>query len=97
MSIDIATPVELRARDTVLLASDGLTDNVHYAEIVERIRKGPLEQAASLVVDLAQRRMTVNHTKQPSKPDDLSLIVFRKPAAATTSPGASLDSGSIAD
>ena len=97
MSIDIATPVELRARDTVLLASDGLTDNVHYAEIVERIRKGPLEQAASQVVDLAQRRMTVNHTRQPSKPDDLSLIVFRKPVTASASPGTALDSGSAAD
>jgi serine/threonine protein phosphatase PrpC len=97
MRIDVATPVELRARDTVLLASDGLTDNVHYAEIVERIRKGPLELAASQVVDLAQRRMTVNHTSQPSKPDDLSLIVFRKPVAATTSPGAPLDGDSTAD
>jgi serine/threonine protein phosphatase PrpC len=97
MRIDVATPVELRARDTVLLASDGLTDNVHYADIVERIRKGPLELAASQVVDLAQRRMTVNHTSQPSKPDDLSLIVFRKPVAATTSPGAPLDGDSTAD
>jgi serine/threonine protein phosphatase PrpC len=81
MSIDVATPVELRARDTVLLASDGLTDNVHYAEIVERIRKGPLEQAASAVADLARRRMLANNTNQPSKPDDLSLIIFRKPTA----------------
>jgi serine/threonine protein phosphatase PrpC len=97
MTIDIATPVELHARDTVLLASDGLTDNVHYAEIVERIRKGPLEHAASTVVDLAQRRMTVNHTMQPSKPDDLSLIIFRKPVRATVSSGASPESGAAAD
>jgi len=34
MSVDIATPVELRPRDTVLLASDGLTDNVHQSLIV---------------------------------------------------------------
>lgn len=97
MSIDIATPVELRPRDTVLLASDGLTDNVHYAEIIERVRKGPLEQAASQVVDLAQRRMTANHTGQPSKPDDLSLIVFRKPVMASAGQGAALDSGSVTD
>jgi serine/threonine protein phosphatase PrpC len=91
MSIDIAAPVELRARDTVLLASDGLTDNVHYAEIVERIRKGPLDKAASAVVDLARRRMAVNNTSQPSKPDDLSLIVFRKPIAAVRAAGRSPD------
>ena len=97
MSIDIATPVELHARDTVLLASDGLTDNVHYAEIVERIRKGPLEQAAAQVVELAQRRMAVNHTKQPSKPDDLSLIVIRKPVNATAISDAAPDSDANVD
>lgn len=88
MSIDIATPVELRARDTVLLASDGLTDNVHYAEIVERIRKGPLQEAAASIVDLARRRMLVRNSNQPCKPDDLSLIVFRKPPGTAGDAGA---------
>lgn len=92
MSIDIAAPVELRPRDTVLLASDGLTDNVHHAEIVERIRKGPLEKAASAVVELARRRMVVNNTNQPSKPDDLSLIVFRKPIVTARNSDRSSDS-----
>ena len=88
MSIDIAAPVELQARDTVLLASDGLTDNVHYAEIVERIRKGPLEEAAASIVDLARRRMLVSNNNQPCKPDDLSLIVFRKPPGTAGEAGA---------
>jgi serine/threonine protein phosphatase PrpC len=78
MSVDIATPVELRPRDTVLLASDGLTDNVHLEEIIEHVRKGPIDTAANAVIELARQRMASTTATEPSKPDDLSLIVFRK-------------------
>lgn len=79
MRIDIGAEVPLRPRDTVLLASDGLMDNVHTAEIIERVRKGPLPKAADALIALARRRMNGTATEQPSKPDDLSLILFRKP------------------
>ncbi len=79
MRIDVGAGVELRPRDTVLVASDGLTDNVHLDETVERVRKGTLAESAMSVVDLATRRMTAAGDGQPSKPDDLSLILFRKP------------------
>lgn len=79
MRIDIGAEVRLNPRDTVLLASDGLLDNVHLDEIVERVRKGPLDVAAERVIALARRRMLDNSSAQPSKPDDLSLILFRKP------------------
>ena len=78
MKIDIGTPVELRPRDTVLIASDGLMDNVHVHEIIEHIRKGPAEAAVDEVVKLARSRMESNNGKDPSKPDDLSLILYRK-------------------
>lgn len=79
MRIDMGANVELGPRDTVLLASDGLTDNIHIEEIVELIRKGPLEKAVESLTRLASRRMTGEARTQPSKPDDLSLILFRKP------------------
>lgn len=79
MSIDVGASVELAARDTVVLASDGLTDNLHVEEIVERVRKGPLEAAVDALVATAQDRMRAAREGHPSKPDDLSLIVFRKP------------------
>lgn len=78
MSIDIGAEIRLAPRDTVVLASDGLTDNVHVDEIVERIRKGPLEVALDAVVGIATERMRADQLDQPSKPDDLSLILFRK-------------------
>ena len=79
MRIDIGHAVKLQPRDTILLASDGLMDNVLVGEIVERIRKGPLQKAADAVIALARRRMSGSATEQPSKPDDLSLVLFRKP------------------
>ena len=78
MKIDIGAPVELRPLDTVLLASDGLMDNVHVQEIIEHIRKGPADAAVDAVVELARTRMQADNGKDPSKPDDLSLIVYRK-------------------
>ena len=79
MRIDMGAGIRLNPRDTVLLASDGLTDNVHMHEITEIIRKGPLSEAITLMTGLARRRMTVETMHQPSKPDDLSVVLFRKP------------------
>ena len=84
MSIDIGALVKLNPRDTVIVASDGLVDNVHIVEIVECIRKGPLSAAAACAVDLARERMLRVQDGQPSKPDDLSLILFRKPNRPAT-------------
>ena len=79
MRIDVGAAVELDPRDTVLLASDGLTDNIHRDEIVEFMRKGALDKALDVIIHRAVRRMTVESKTLPSKPDDLSLILFRKP------------------
>ena len=79
MSIDVGTGVELKPRDTVVLVSDGVTDNLHLDELVELTRKGPLGEAVDSVVETVSERMEKEKPGQPSKPDDLSLIVFRKP------------------
>jgi serine/threonine protein phosphatase PrpC len=79
MRIDIGAEVKLQPRDTIIVASDGLMDNVLVGEIIERVRKGPLAKAADAVVALARRRMNGTAAEQPSKPDDLSIILFRKP------------------
>ena len=73
----------LNPRDTVLLASDGLTDNLHFHEVVERMRTGTLETALERIVGLAARRMADGDNNTPCKPDDLSLILYRKPYRRT--------------
>ena len=86
MRIDIGAEVQLNPRDTVCVASDGLMDNVHVDEIIERVRKGALQKGIRSLVDIADERMHAVQENEPSKPDDLSLILFRK-AAARRSPG----------
>ena len=81
MHIDVGATVRLNDRDTILLASDGLTDNIHFDEIVELMRKGPLDGALDAIIHRAQRRMLVESKTMPSKPDDLSIILFRKPSS----------------
>jgi len=78
MRIDIGPAVKLGARDTVLLASDGLTDNIQIDDVVNIIRKGPLANAMESMVRLAHHRMVNESKLQPSKPDDLSVVLFRK-------------------
>lgn len=79
MRIDVGATIELNPRDTIVVASDGLMDNVHVDEIVECVRKGPLSDAGACAIALAEERMRGAREGQPCKPDDLSLILFRKP------------------
>ncbi len=84
MTIDVGATVEMKARDTVLVASDGLVDNLHTAEIIEAIRKGPLAAGIATVTTLADKRMVAPEPDEPCKPDDLSVILFRRQAGNST-------------
>ncbi len=78
MRIEIGPAVTLQKHDTILLASDGLFDNLYISEIVERIRKGHLDRAVNLLVETALGRMLEPAEGRPSKPDDLTIIAFRQ-------------------
>lgn len=77
MRIEIGSPTELAPRDTLLLASDGLFDNLTLPEITEIIRKGPLSDAANNLISTCEYRMINQLENLPSKPDDLSFILYR--------------------
>jgi len=77
MRIEVGVPLKLHARDTVLLASDGLFDNLFLDEIVQLIRCGPLSAAADRLVSLAEERMARAVADRPSKPDDLAIVLYR--------------------
>ena len=77
MHMSIGTTLQLATRDTLLLASDGLFDNLYREEIVELIRKGPLSKVAALLVAQCHERMQHPQAGFPSHADDLSFILFR--------------------
>ncbi len=77
MRIEIGSELPIAARDSLLLASDGLTDNVLQEEIIDSIRTGPVGNALFTVTNIAQQRMADEQTGLPSKPDDCTAILFR--------------------
>jgi serine/threonine protein phosphatase PrpC len=78
MRIEIGPPLKLSRYDTVLLASDGLFDNLHINEIVDVIRKDSLSNVCQRLVGLCQQRMHNIDSAHPSKPDDMSIVLYRR-------------------
>jgi serine/threonine protein phosphatase PrpC len=78
MRVEIGPALQLAKHDTVLLASDGLFDNLFIDEIVDSIRIGPLKDAADRLVERVRSRMQgEGASSQPCKPDDLTVVLFR--------------------
>jgi serine/threonine protein phosphatase PrpC len=78
MRVEVGPTLQLAVHDTVLLASDGLFDNLFIDEIVDAICSGPLAAASNRLVELAQARMRGDaRADLPCKPDDLTVILFR--------------------
>ncbi|NIL96927.1 MAG: SpoIIE family protein phosphatase [Planctomycetales bacterium] len=78
MRIEIGPSLKMALRDTLILASDGLADNLHVHEIVERARKGPLPQVAQRIARDTLQRMQEPTPDHPSKADDLTFIAYRQ-------------------
>jgi serine/threonine protein phosphatase PrpC len=79
MKIEVGPTISMAARDTLLIASDGLFDNLITGEIIELMRRGQLIDQTQKLVTLARERMTTDGTDDlPSKPDDLTILVFRQ-------------------
>ncbi len=81
MRIEFGPAITVGKRDTLLVASDGLVDNLTPDEVVSSIRKGSLESAAAHIARLARRRMLEPQAFEPSKPDDLSFLLYRRDLA----------------
>lgn len=78
MRIEIGPTINLAPRDTLILASDGLFDNLSTGEIVQRIRKGPLRRVLSQLQADTKARMAQAEPGSPCKPDDLTFVLYRR-------------------
>lgn len=77
MRIEIGANLHLAARDTVLLASDGLFDNQDLSDILNTTRKGPLKANIAALATSSRRRMGRPTQTGPSKPDDITILAYR--------------------
>jgi len=79
MKVEMSPPLELRPRDVLVLGSDGLYDNLLDTEIAETVRIGPLGAAVGRLAEAASARMkSTAASGTAGKPDDLTLIAFRR-------------------
>lgn len=76
MRVEVGKPVALRPRDTLLLASDGLFDNLRVQELAVMVRRGALGSATVGIVEECRRRM-MTPDEELSKPDDLAILMYR--------------------
>lgn len=77
MRIEVGSRLPLAPRDTLLVASDGLADNLLQDEIVGAIRKGALRDGIQALTAKAQGRMAAPAPGKPSKPDDFTALLYR--------------------
>jgi len=77
MRMEMNAVTTLARHDTVVLASDGLFDNIRVDEVIEIVRKGALDRASDRLYELASRRMRSPADGEPTKPDDLTFILYR--------------------
>ena len=80
MRIEVGPSLTLARQDTVILASDGLTDNLHTNEIIEMIRKNSLQSVMQQLAAETSRRMLDFNGDHPSKPDDVTFLIYRRTA-----------------
>jgi len=82
MRIEIGSWLTLACHDTVVVGTDGLFDNLRPREIAGCTRAGVLKDAAERLASACLNRMLHPNHENPSKPDDLTFIVYR-PSAKT--------------
>ena len=77
VTLDINGPYDLAPRDTIVIASDGLFDNLYTAEIAEQTRGLPVGDICAALAELATSRMMSWRKNVPGKADDLTLAVWQ--------------------
>lgn len=87
MRIEIGPGIRLAPLDTVVLASDGLFDNLYIEEIANIVRRGSLERVMPHLAAVCEERMRAPVAGAPSKPDDLAFMLLRRDLRAPASAG----------
>ena len=77
LRIEMGPEIPLSPRDTLLLSSDGLLDNLLLEEVLGIACTGPLGPSALDLFQRCRTHMSAPEGSPAPHPDDLSLILFR--------------------
>ena len=72
MRVELGPLRSLATYDTVVVASDGLADNLMIDAIIGHVRKGPLQRAAGNLMSACLEAM-----QGGGHPDDLTVVLYR--------------------
>ena len=78
MHIELGPAQELNPRDTVLVGSDGVFDNLHLDEVLDLGRSGEPRERVRDLAHLAHQRMVSMSSESIGKPDDLSVLLYSR-------------------
>ena len=78
MHIEIGPSRPLAARDSVIVGSDGLFDNLHLEEVIKYGKSGKLLQRVQVLAAEATARMARDESNVPGKPDDLTILIYAR-------------------
>lgn len=77
MYIEISSPIPFAAKDSLLLASDGLSDNILLDKILDFLRKGEMNESLQDLAKSCQTKMKDESENNPGHPDDMSILIYR--------------------
>lgn len=78
MRLEIGPKIFLARYDTVILASDGLRDNLSQEQVVTTIRKGPLDKCLGRLAQNCRKVMSGENSNSHGHADDLTMIALRR-------------------
>lgn len=77
MRIEIGAPITMAPRDTLVIASDGLWDNLFVEEVIDKVRTGNITESADDLMQSARTRINEPKDGLPSHPDDVTFVLYR--------------------
>jgi serine/threonine protein phosphatase PrpC len=78
MRVEVGAAIRMAARDTLMLGTDGVLDNIQRADLIDLIRVGPLYKQASKLQRRIRETMAGSDDELPAHPDDATALLFRR-------------------
>ncbi|MDB4679140.1 protein phosphatase 2C domain-containing protein [Rhodopirellula sp.] len=78
MRIEIGPAQLISPKDTVIVGSDGLFDNLHLDEVIQLGRIGKPIARVERLANHASGRMALSESQDLGKPDDLAVLLYTR-------------------